>query len=73
MHISFDHCPELSLRDRNWLAAALPPLGLLADVIAWGVSLSPSSVVSAVHVQDEYTHDVLLPIRRGLVLVFDTT
>ncbi len=31
------------------------------------------SVVAQVIVQDEFTHDVIVPYRDGLVLVYDTT
>jgi hypothetical protein len=49
----------------------------LKDVMAWAFSYSPgtfiTSVVSEVIVQDEFTHDVVVPWRDGLVLVYDTT
>ena len=49
----------------------------LGDVMSWGLS-APSgtfipSIVSEVIVQDEFTHDVIVPWRDGLVLVYDTT
>lgn len=49
----------------------------LNDVMRWalaypGVMFIPS-VVSQVIVQDEFTHDVIVPYRDGLVLVYDTT
>ena len=49
----------------------------LKDVMAWALS-SPRrtfipSVVAEVIVQDEFTHDVIVPWRDGLVLVYDTT
>ena len=49
----------------------------LGDVMSWALS-SPSgafirSVVAEVIVQDEFTHDVVVPWRDGLVLVYDTT
>lgn len=44
----------------------------LADVIVWGLAQSPPVMVSAVVVQDEYTHDVVLPF-RGYWLVYDST
>ena len=49
----------------------------LRDVMSWALS-SPSgpfipSVVAEVIVQDEFTHDVVVPWRDGLVLVYDTT
>ena len=49
----------------------------LSDVMAWALSSSRGpfipSVVAAVIVQDEFTHDVIVPWRDGLVLVYDTT
>jgi hypothetical protein len=49
----------------------------LRDVMSWALA-SPSgtfipSVVADVIVQDEFTHDVVVPWRDGLVLVYDTT
>ncbi len=49
----------------------------LKDVMAWALSqprgtFTPS-VVAEVIVQDEFTHDVIVPWRGGLVLVYDTT
>ena len=49
----------------------------LEDVMSWALS-SPSGnfiplVVAEVIVQDEFTHDVMVPWRDGLVLVYDTT
>jgi hypothetical protein len=55
------------------LAAELAPLGSLEDVVSWGLAQRPRLVVSEVVVQDELTHDVVLPYRDGLYLVFDTT
>jgi len=49
----------------------------LKDVIAWAFSRPRGtflpSVVDEVIVQDEFTHDVIVPWRDGLVLVYDTT
>ena len=49
----------------------------LKDLMAWAFSYPPgtfiSSVVAEVIVQDEFTHDVIVPWRDGLVLVYDTT
>ena len=49
----------------------------LKDVMVWAFS-SPRgvfipTVVAEVIVQDEFTHDVIVPWRDGLVLVYDTT
>jgi hypothetical protein len=49
----------------------------LNDVMKWALShpkdLFIPSVVANVIVQDEFTHDVIVPYRNGLVLVYDTT
>jgi hypothetical protein len=49
----------------------------LQDVMSWALSAPKGafipSVVSEVIVQDEFTHDVIVPWRDGLVLVYDTT
>jgi hypothetical protein len=49
----------------------------LKDVMNWALShpvgtFTPQ-VVADVIVQDEFTHDVVVPWREGLVLVYDTT
>ncbi|MDY7232437.1 hypothetical protein [Hyalangium rubrum] len=54
------------------LKAELEGLSILQDVIRWGFSQSPPSDVADVVIQDEFTHDVVLPWRH-LYLVFDTT
>src|SRR4029434_2548240 len=49
----------------------------LKDVMAWAFSYARGtfipSVVAEVIVQDEFTHDVIVPWRDALVLVYDTT
>jgi hypothetical protein len=49
----------------------------LQDVIIWGLGkasgATDSRVVTEVIVQDEYTHDAIVPWRDSLVLVYDTT
>jgi hypothetical protein len=49
----------------------------LLEVLSWAKSQPPESltpqVVAGVVTQDEYTHDVIVPWRDGLVLVYDTT
>ena len=49
----------------------------LNGVMKWALSLPAGvfipSVVAGVIVQDEYTHDVIIPYRDGLVLVYDST
>ena len=49
----------------------------LKDMMAWALSQPRGTflphVVSDVIVQDEFTHDVIVPRSDGLVLVYDTT
>lgn len=58
---------------REALARTLAPLTLLQDVVRWAFARSPPRDVAAVVVQDEFTHDVVLPWEGGRYLVFDTT
>jgi hypothetical protein len=49
----------------------------LKDMMTWALSSATGTflphVVSEVIVQDEFTHDVIVPRSDGLVLVYDTT
>ena len=49
----------------------------LKDVMNWALTEPTGSfipqVVADVVIQDEFTHDVIIPWRDGLVLVYDTT
>lgn len=49
----------------------------LKDMMAWALAQPAGTfvpqVVSEVIVQDEFTHDVIVPRGDGLVLVYDTT
>lgn len=59
------------------LEAMIPAQENLKDLMEWALS-NPSAgflpqVVADVIVQDEFTHDVVVPWHDGLVLVYDTT
>ena len=49
----------------------------LGDVLKWALAHPPGvfiqTVIAGVVVQDEFTHDVIVPWRDNLVLVYDTT
>ena len=49
----------------------------LADVLTWSEQQPTGAllagVIEAVVIQDEFTHDVIVPWRDALVLVYDTT
>lgn len=56
---------------RAALEEELAPLASLHQLIQWG--LARGWMVSDVVVQDEFTHDVVMPVDGGRHLVFDTT
>jgi hypothetical protein len=68
-----DETGHLDASARTCLEREVLPLGSLQDVVRWAFTQSPPRDVSAVVIQDEYCHDVVVPWREGLVLVFDTT
>jgi hypothetical protein len=55
------------------LLRELERLGSLHALIRWGLDRDPPLVVADVVIQDEYTHDVVMPYRGDRFLVFDTT
>jgi hypothetical protein len=63
----------LAPETRAALAAEVARHATLGDVVRWALADSPPRLVAEVVVQDEYTHDVVLPGRDGLWLVYDTT
>ena len=59
------------------IAESASRLETLEDLLAWGrsdssVFTSPATITDVV-VQDECTHDVVVNLASGLVLVFDST
>ena len=58
---------------RGAIERAVAGHGTLQDVVRWGVAQEPPLLVADVIVQDEFTHDVVVPYRGGLFLVYDTT
>ena len=55
------------------VAAAVARQATLGDVLQWGRSLTPPRVPVEIVTQDEYTHDVVLPLAPDCYLVYDTT
>jgi hypothetical protein len=68
---------NLSPETVSGIAGELSAQENLKDVMNWALSHPRGtfipSVVAEVIVQDEFTHDVIVPWRDGLVLVYDTT
>jgi hypothetical protein len=68
-----DETGALSAWDRQWLEREVLHLGSLQDVVRYAFSATPPRDVREVVVQDEYSHDVVMMWRDGLVLAFETT
>ncbi len=45
----------------------------LKQVLQWAHSRTPSQTIADIVVQDEYTHDVVVPDGDGRFVVYDTT
>jgi hypothetical protein len=45
----------------------------LEEVVRFSLTATPPRLIQSVVVQDEYTHDVVVPAGSGLYLVYDTT
>ena len=52
---------------------AVGGLATLADVLAWCRAQTPVLEVAEIVTQDEYTHDVVVPLDGHRYLSFDTT
>ncbi len=68
-----DETGRLSTAQREVLGRDVLPLGSLQQVVRWSFASKPPRDVTAVVVQDEFSHDVVVPWVDGLVLAFDTT
>lgn len=59
--------PEL----RAEVAAIVAQQKTMEQVVRW--ALQTGREIASIVVQDEFTHDVVVPFREGLVFVYDTT
>lgn len=68
---------SLSPAELDALSSELGGLESLADVLRWGRGQPKGSVhptvIADVVVQDEFTHDAVVPWRSGRALVFGST
>lgn len=65
----------LSAADRATLNDRVAAQRTLAEVLRWAAAQSPPLALTEIVTQDEYTHDVVLPLdpARALYLAYDTT
>ena len=64
---------SLSPAEHAALEGALGDQPTLQQVVRWGLEHHPPLMVRDVVVQDEFTHDVVLPYPNGRFLAYDTT
>jgi hypothetical protein len=67
-----DHA-DLTPAERADLSATVVQHRGLDDIFAWGREQSPPVAPADVVKQDEFTHDVLVPLPAGRWLVYGTT
>lgn len=64
---------RISSRERDSIRATTRSHRTLADVVRWGLAVTPARLVADVIKQDEFTQDVIVPYDDRLFLVYDTT
>jgi hypothetical protein len=67
-----DHA-ALPANERTVLADTVARHRGLDDIFAWGRAQVPAVIPADVIKQDEFTHDVLVPLPAGRWLVYGTT
>jgi hypothetical protein len=55
------------------LSSALPAFGTLMELVAWGNKQAPPVVLKESVARDEYSHEVIVPWRENLWLVYSST
>jgi hypothetical protein len=63
----------LSGSEHERLAEIVSTQTSLDRVIGWALRCEPPRLVADVVIQDEYTHDVIVPYEGGRYLVYDST
>lgn len=71
--IPFADFAHLTPQEEEGLASLVAQHGGLDDIFAWGRRQSPPVQPADVIKQDEFTHDVLVPLPKGRWLVYGTT
>lgn len=63
----------LADRDLRKLAAEVGGQATLHDVLEWGFAQRPVRRVEEIITQDEFTHDVLVPLDQPFYLAYDVS
>jgi hypothetical protein len=71
--IAFTDRAQLDPTERQRLAREVAEQSTLGDVLEWGLAQKPVRRVEEIVTQDEYTHDVLVPLAPPLYLAYDVS
>jgi len=71
--LPFDDRADLPPEQRRALAATFGAFTTLGALLDWGRRADPPVSVETIVVQDEYSHDVLIPLPAGRYLVYEAT
>jgi hypothetical protein len=64
---------NLPIETLTALERELPRFGTLQEFVLWGSARRPPVLLIETIALDEYTHDVIAPLRNGLTLVLEAT
>lgn len=64
---------NLPIETLTVLERELPRFGTLQEFVLWGSARRPPVLLTETIALDEYTHDVIAPLRNGLTLVLEAT
>jgi len=73
MSIPLTDRAQIDPAERQRLAHEVAEQRTLGDVLEWGLAQKPVRRVEEIVTQDEYTHDVLVPLAPPLYLVYDVS
>lgn len=72
-HVQIINRANLPVERLTALERELPRFGTLQEFVIWGSAERPPVLLTETIALDEYTHDVIAPLRDGLTLVLEAT
>ncbi|HEX4562066.1 MAG TPA: hypothetical protein VH113_09580 [Gemmatimonadales bacterium] len=73
MPVPLTDLAHLDAPERARLAALVANQATLGDVLHWGLAQKPVLQPEEIITQDEYTHDVVVPLKPPLYLAYDVS
>lgn len=72
-HVQIINRANLPIETLTTLERELPRFGTLQEFVLWGSAKRPPVLLTETIALDEYSHDVIAPLRDGLTLVLEAT